>query len=172
MLDVHVLTLPGLPEEWEKQRRESINVAVSNSPYEVRVHEVPGIAGDFATSRSLGYSIGSFPYVTFVDDDDYVMPNAFSCLEKALYDKPDAVFTGEIVLYKGETHYLNRRHSLAVYDRNVVDHKLLLRSGLMADRMMEALVTLKHNVVDVPDYVYVYRCRSDSPAKIFGGRCG
>ena len=44
MLDIHVLTLPGLPEEFEKERRASLELAIANAGFPVKVHEVPGIA--------------------------------------------------------------------------------------------------------------------------------
>ena len=165
MLDVHVLTLPGLPEEYTTQRRASLDIAVSNAGFPVKVHEVPGIAGDFGTARSNGYSHGEYPYVGFVDEDDYVMPNAFSCLTEALADKPDAIYTGEIVLYEGKTLNRNTRHNLAVYRRELIDHELLRRWNFRADRVMASIASTR-NVIDVPDHVYVYRCRLDSPAKL------
>ena len=171
MLDIHVLTLPGLPEEFEKERRASLELAIANAGFPVEVHEVPGIAGDFGTARSNGYSHGEYPYVGFVDEDDYVMPNAFSCLTEALADKPDAIYTGEIVLYEGKTLNRNTRHNLAVYRRELIDHELLRRWNFRADRAMAAIAA-RGKVVDVPDYVYVYRYRPDSPARIHGGKRG
>lgn len=171
MLDIHVLKLPGLPIEYEEQRRSSLEVAIASAGFPVKVHEVPGIAGDFGTARSNGYSVGSYPYVSFVDEDDFVTADAFSCLVKALDQKPDAIFTGEIVLQKGNSFTRNRRHSLAVYRRDLIDHTLLKRWNFRADSAMSALAE-RGTVIDVPDHVYVYRHRSDSPAKIYGGSHG
>ena len=165
MLDVHVLKLPGLSIEYEEQRRSSLEVAIASAGFPVKVHEVPGIAGDFGTARSNGYSVGSYPYVSFVDEDDYVTPNAFSCLLGALTASPDAVFTGEILLREGDFTTRNNRHSLAVYRREFVDHGLLKHHNFRADRVMAGLAS-SGKVIDVPDHVYVYRCRLDSPARI------
>lgn len=120
MLDVHVLTLPGLPEEWIKQRRDSIDAAVSAAGFPVYVHEVDGIDGHLGKSRRKGYAEGAQPYVTHVDHDDWVREDAFAILLPHMEAGARAITTGEVQVMSGgsEVPAHDARHHLAVFERS------------------------------------------------------
>lgn len=120
-LDVHVLTLPQTPAEWVEERRSSLKVAVENAGFEVTIHEVPGIWGQLGKARYAGYSHGTAPFVSYVDDDDMVRPDAFKVLLDPLQRGRDAVFTYSTVLGQDKvSRKLEAPHHLCVYRRELV----------------------------------------------------
>lgn len=123
-LDVHVLTLPGLPDEWIEQRRESLAAAVAQAGYPVAVHEIEGIDGHLGRSRAIGYAAGTYPYVTHVDHDDYVAPDAFAVLREQMEAGVDCITTGETWVFDD---------GRPDYDRPQIDHHLaVFRRGAIA----------------------------------------
>lgn len=161
MLDVHVLTLPGLPEEWIKQRRDSINAAVSAAGFPVYVHEVTGIYGHMGRSRFKGYSQGTQPYVTCVDDDDWVREDAFSCLLPHMEAGVEVITMGEVWVYpdgrevplKDITHH-------SVFRRDWLAQHGYSRLRFYPDQY---LMSQPARSAHVPECVYYYRIREDSP---------
>lgn len=162
MLDVHVLTLPGLPEEWIKQRRESIDAAVSAADFPVYVHEVDGVYGHMGRSRFKGYSQGTQPYVTHVDDDDWVREDAFSCLLPHMEAGVEVITTGEVQVYPDGREVLlkDSTHHLAVFQRNWLTQRGYSRFCVYPDQY---LMGQPAESAHVPECVYYYRVREDSP---------
>lgn len=161
-----MIVSPLTPKEWVSQARASIHEAISKSGFPVAFHEVSAFPGHIGRARRAGFSAGNHPYVTFVDDDDYVMPNAFSCLQSALDARPKAIFTRETVLQNGMMGSTDRRHHLAVYRRDIVES-----FDFEAWPAYDAMALRTHaegfegDVIDLEDAVYVYRLRGDSPAR-------
>lgn len=76
LIDVHIVK--GLNEnpEWWEQCKDSLK----NHP--INIHIVDKIDGDIRAARYNGFLQGTAPYVSFVDPDDYVLPETFDkCLE-------------------------------------------------------------------------------------------
>ena len=163
MLDVHVLTLPGLPAEWIEQRRASLNSAVEMAGFPVFVHEVDGIPGHLGRSRRKGYSVGVQPYVTHVDHDDYVREDAFKVLFPALIDGVTAVTTGETVLRPdgSRTDMPAAKHHLAVFRRDVLQAVRFERLRHFPDQFLLRSCTPRH----VENCVYVHRLDPDSASR-------
>lgn len=155
MLDVHVLTLQGVPQAWIDQRRASIEEAVANAGYPVVVHEIKGISGHLGRSRKAGYALGVHPYVTHVDHDDYVTPDAFAALATVLAAGVDAVTTGETRLYENGTQVdrPDDRHHLTVYRRELLGPIQYDRLSIFPDQFILSQFTPVH----VPCCVYVHR---------------
>lgn len=156
MLDVHVLTLPGLPAEWIEQRRASIANAIAHAGFPVEVHEVEGERGHLGRSRRRGYAQGAFPYVTHVDHDDYLLPDAFAVLAPHMEAGADAITTGErLLLEDGTTRDRpDGRHHLAVYRRDAI---WWLPFDRMAHHPDQFLLARFEPVHHVPECVYVHR---------------
>lgn len=119
-LDVHVLTLPGLPSNWIEERQVSIARAIASAGYSIQLYEVPGIKGHLGKSRALGYNQGSSLYVTHVDHDDMVREDAFHLLHEHLLEQREAITTGELLLFEdGRVQEAkDSKHHLAVYRRD------------------------------------------------------
>lgn len=170
MLDIHILNYRPHPLWWP-QCLASVENAVALAGYPIAVHVAEGEADHLGRGRAKGYACGAYPYVTHVDNDDYVLPSAFAVLASALAQSPDAVFTGEMqcdpkgILRPGVS---GLRHHLAVFRRDrVIDHS---RYALAGDRLQIAAVA--DNVcIDLPDRVYVWRVW-DSPCRELRCRIG
>lgn len=81
MLDLHVLVTHRLPAGWLEQCLDSVFAAARAAPYPVQVHLVPEREGDLWGARLDGYSRGGFPYVTYVDADDWLEPAGLNPFE-------------------------------------------------------------------------------------------
>ena len=120
-LDVHVLVMPDTPAAWVTQRRASLDAAVAAAGFQVRVHEVPGVPGHIGLARAAGYAAGDAAYVTYVDDDDWVEPEAFAALVPYLNGVTDAVFTHELIHSDdGGVRESAGWHHLCVYRRSIL----------------------------------------------------
>ena len=85
MIDVHVLTHSGTKPEWLDQCLESLAAEPCT------VHVVPGVEGNIAAGREIGFGLGDHPFVSFVDSDDYVFPGAMEAMCEALQQHDAAV---------------------------------------------------------------------------------
>lgn len=94
-IDCHVLWLPGQRDDWWQKCRQSL----CGEP--VNVHRVEGIPGDYVTARCRAFAVGSAPFVSYVDPDDWVMPGAFShCLWKLADPDVVMVWTDSVRAYE------------------------------------------------------------------------
>jgi glycosyltransferase involved in cell wall biosynthesis len=161
MIDVHVLTLPGDNPAWLEQCTRSIRDAAATAPYSVHLRVLSGEQGHIGRARAAGYAHGEQPYVTFVDSDDYLVPDAFSLLTRALREGPEAVFTHELTLQGGVHRLRERKHHLAVYRRDITT------AFPMADWCSQGDLALANSTrgVLVPAPAYVYRLR-ESPGRL------
>lgn len=94
MIDVHVLTHSGTKPEWLDCCLESLAAEPCT------VHVVQGVERNIAAGREIGFGLGTHPFVTFVDSDDYVLPGAMDAMCEAL-QKHDAAVGRERMLVDG-----------------------------------------------------------------------
>jgi glycosyltransferase involved in cell wall biosynthesis len=154
MLDVHIAMVQSTPPEWLQQCVGSVLEAARRSPFRVNVHLVQGVPGRIGDARAVGYAQGSEPYVTYVDDDDYILPEAFEKMDSAIRRYPEALFMAESQLQNGRLSNGPQRHHLCVYRRNlIIDHTRWIVCGDLAQM---TAVADKFSI-DVPDRVYVHR---------------
>lgn len=167
MLDVHILISKDTPEAWVVQCLESVYSAANSAPFEVNVFPVDGVPGHIGKGRKLGYSKGDALYKTYVDDDDYLLPDAFSCLHPAMLKGFAAMFTGEVLLQNGKEKISSGRHHLAVYRNDVIrdfDFDSYVVNGDIATRFVA-----EHHpdgTVGIPHAPYVHRIYSTSKARL------
>lgn len=163
MLDCHIIVRNDTPPDWLRQCVGSVMDAARYAGYPVHVHLVPSIEGHIGKARSVGYAQGSQPYVTYVDDDDYVSGYAFAALTWALSQAPDAIFPAESQLQNGHLNDGPQRHHLCVYRReHLIDHAQWIVCGDLAQ--MNA-VDGKH-CIDVTDRLYVHRLYQSGGRKL------
>lgn len=124
MIDLHVLTIPSCPAEFIAKCKASIAAAIERSPFPVAVHVLEGEVGHIGRGRAKGYALGTFPYVTCVDCDDYLLPGAFANMAAALEGEPAATYTPEKVrLPNGELRSgLDRHHLMVVKREYLIEH--------------------------------------------------
>jgi hypothetical protein len=155
MLDVHILTLPTSNREWFDQCVDSVMNAADRAGFPVDVHIVSGVLGHIGKGRAEGYALGHHPYVTFVDDDDFIICNAFIQMRNALrLGRALAISTPEKVLRNGCTEEGKQRHHLIAYQRKmVIDHTAWPCCGDVA----QAASIPAEGWIDLPVPMYVHR---------------
>lgn len=114
MIDVHVLTHSATRDDWLAECLASMQ----GQP--CTVHVVPGIEGNIAAGRQIGFALGNHPFVTFVDSDDYVLPGAMQMALDSLADGVQAVVTDELVTVGGEVVGVKPWHHMHVVRREVL----------------------------------------------------
>lgn len=122
MIDVHILSLPHRRGAKLERCLESVAVAASRAPFPVAVHVVECEQdGHLGRGRAKGYAHGSHPYVTNVDDDDWVEPDAFAVLAEALEQDPAAVYTS-FYHHRSDGIWINySRALLRVFKRDTLE---------------------------------------------------
>jgi glycosyltransferase involved in cell wall biosynthesis len=161
MLDVHVLT-GSAPKAWLDQCLASIFEARGKAPFRVDVHVLAGEAGHIGRGRAAGYAMGTQPYVTFVDDDDYLLPDAFSAMNPAIDSGVTAICSTEILQFTANQVVGKSRHHLTAFRRDqIIDHTQWAACGDVAQSMC-----IKGDAIDLTEPTYVYRVYVDSPARL------
>ena len=161
-LDVHVLVMDYTPAEVLERCKQSLQAAAEQAGYPVAVHFLPGVVGHLGRARANGYAMGSHPYVTHVDDDDWVESNAFAVLADHLAAGVDAITTGENHV-RGEvvTPAPDARHHLAVYRRDA-----LQQIGYSAFQFYPDQYALSmFEPVHIPQCVYNHRIYAESGSR-------
>jgi hypothetical protein len=160
MLDVHVIVSENTPPEWVRQCASSIRLAVSCTPFPVAIHHISGTLGHIGKPRAEGYAQGEYPYVTFVDDDDYVLPHIFRQMENTLREGIRIAATPEIILRndyfaKGRDFH----HGIAYRRDQVINHAAWKCCGDIAQYLSVPQELFR--VMPEPAYVHrVYESRA------------
>lgn len=164
MLDVHILKIPTSNQRWLAQAIASVDTAAKLAEFPVTVHVIDGIVGHLGKSRRKGYSQGTHPWVTYVDHDDYLHPQAFVQLTEYLKDKNRAITTGEFRLSsrKGIYPRPNDKHHLAVFPRTIVDSFPLEKFEFLPDQMLLQSVPQIH----IPKCLYYHRIYQNSASRV------
>lgn len=167
MLDVHILTMPSTPRNWAKQCISSVEEAIASTPG-VHLHVIEGVPGHIGKGRAAGYALGTAPWKTYVDHDDYVLPHAFQKLLEYLDKDVAAVFPREHIEQNGRLHsFTRRRHHLQTYRADLVqsfDHAAWAAVG---DVIMRRLAeTDSRGVIEIDEPLYVHRVYMKSGGRI------
>lgn len=158
MLDVLVTISSSTPVAWVRQALRSAKEAAGLAKYPVRVIEVPGVPGHIGQAMLNGAGMGDGHYIAWVDDDDWVLPNAFSCLERHFASSPPAVCAREIhLLANGHINPCKFRHHLTAWRRDVVEAAPLAKNP--AYPLVPMLEAVKDGAVDELSWVYMRRIR-------------
>lgn len=164
MIDVHIIVSHDTRPEWLAQCLGSVRIAADLADFPVVIHQVPGVPGHIGKARASGYSLGSHPYVTCVDDDDYVLPNVFTQMESAIHRGVSAVCTPEWIDRNGwdRREKGRARHHLIAYRRDVlIDHTQWVCCGDIAQ-----ISVIPDDAIDLQERTYVHRIYPDSRARV------
>ena len=85
MIDVHIGHMPEDNPHWWKQCEESLK------DHPITVHNFESVKFNTRKTREIGFSLGTHPFVSFVDPDDFVYPGAFQKCLDILLQYPDVV---------------------------------------------------------------------------------
>jgi hypothetical protein len=138
--------------------------ASNRAGFTVDVHVLEGIKGHIGQGRAKGYALGNHPYVTCVDDDDYLLPDAFKQMHGYLAQGVSVLCTPELVEFHGRSPLqagLTRHHLIAYRRDQIIDHSQWPCCGDVAQ-----LSSVRENAIDLVDAAYVHRIYSDSSARI------
>lgn len=158
-LDVHILTLPDTPADWQRQCIDSVRDAAGRAGYPVHVHIVPGIQGHLGAARAAGYSAGSAPWKCYADDDDLVLPEAFEVLGPCLDIDVAAIFPREYVEQNGRRHgfTIGRHHLWPVRADLAASFDHAAWPSMPDEMLRQAAAADPRGVLDIPDVLYVHR---------------
>lgn len=162
MIDVHILIHPATPRDWVTQCLDSVHEAADRAGFPVDVHTLPAVIGHIGQGRANGYALGVHPYVTSVDDDDYVLPHAFAQMQGALESGVSAVCTPEQTMQNGHIRPGRARHHLIAYRRDtLIDHTQWPCCGDVAQ-----IHAIGADAVDLAEPAYVHRLYMYSKARV------
>lgn len=157
MLDVVITVSDTTPPEYLEECRRTVAYAASIAGYPVRVIEAPGVPGHIGEALWYGFAVTSAPYVAWVDDDDFVLPAAFTCLKKHWKREPEIICTRELHLEQNRVTPYQNRHHMTVFRRDILEKNAATwfapASGLNRCYMTKGF----SDVVDELSWVYVYR---------------
>lgn len=166
MLDVHILVSNDTRPEWVGQCLQSVHEAIAATSYPVNLFVLPGVPGHIGKGRAAAYAEGNAKWKTYVDDDDFVLPNAFEVLKPHLEKDLAAIFTAERVWQNGKLHpFVQPEHHLQVYRSDLVrgyDHDMACMSDVWC-RELAKKDPRGYLILD--DAVYVHRVYWDSKAR-------
>ena len=95
--DVHIIVSP----EYEQYHQQCFD-SLKDEP--INIHKIPATPGDIGIGRYNGFHSGTAEFISFVDDDDYIVPGVYQKLIDLLDQNPDAIgsFCKEQTLVNGE----------------------------------------------------------------------
>ena len=166
MIDVHVLVSNDTRKDWVNQCLRSVEVAMDRADYPIQLYVEPGIPGHIGKARQRAYAKGNAKWKTYVDDDDYLLPDAFVDLRKYLDQDKAAVFTCEYTEQNGRLHnFIQPEHHLQVYRDDLVhnyDHDMASMSDVWCRELAKRD---PRGFLSIPDITYVHRVYYDSKAR-------
>jgi hypothetical protein len=156
-LDVVTIISDSTPREWVDECLRSIDVAASQAGYEINMIRVPGIPGHIGNAMRAGIDRSTADWLAWVDDDDYVLPNAFACLHSHFAARPTAICAREIKLgANGHRVPSQRRHHLTAFRADVAR---VLPMDRPDSSMLECVARAAElgAVVDELSWIYMHR---------------
>jgi len=158
MLDVITIISETTPKGFVEEARRSVRAASELCTVPLNIVETPGVPGHIGQAMRNGLAQCRGDYVAWVDDDDFVLPNAFSCLERHFAVRPSAICAREIrLLANGMLRPQRMRHHLTAFRRDVLDAAPLESFAAFPNVQLQKIVS--DSAVDELSWVYVYRLR-------------
>lgn len=158
-LDIHVLVHPNTPTAWVDECLGSVEAARRNAGMPTALHVLPADESSIGAGRFIGYNKGDHPYVTSVDDDDWVSPNAFSVLHEAMSKNPSGIVTRFVVEDPDAEEITPKfREALRVFSRDTALSSEVKHWPVLYSWPILRAADLARGVVQVDKAVYHYRC--------------
>lgn len=178
MIDCHIILSKSTPEHLRDRAVESATLAVAMAGFSVELHLVAGGKG-LGIHRAKGYRLGTAPYVTYIDDDDFVERDHFSQLRPLIDSGVPTIGVRQKLIWNREVPALPPSsvpddHYTPVFKREfLIDHSHYLVAGDVHQRKtLEAYFPITFAPSD--SYVWVVRDQSnayrlmDSDRSLFG----
>lgn len=166
MIDCHILVSKETPRNWVTQCLDSVFIARDHAGFPVTVHVIDGVPDHIGRARSQGYALGNEPYVAYVDDDDWVETDAFSCLHDAMISNATAIYTRETTWQHGKRGTFDGRQNLRVFRRDVLQGFNFDAWPIWVEIALSKHADKIGIGVDLPNRVYNYRIRQDGSRRL------
>lgn len=165
MLDIITLVSENTNNSWVNQAVSSVNEAIKYSEVDCNYIISPGVPGNIRKARLQALKKSKADYIAWVDDDDYLLPNALTNTTKYLNEDYTAIFAREMRLFNNGLFKPNyRRHHFSIYRRDVVEKAL--NNNLF---WTEFVRYAEQPVMDLYEWVYIYRIYG-SPGSVVRGK--
>lgn len=165
MLDVIITISSDTPQVWVQQACQSVVDAVRQADYPINPIAANGVPGHIGRAMADGMALGKEPYVAWVDDDDFVLPNAFSCLAPHFRTQPPAICAREVHLFNnGRMINFTQRHHLTAWRRDFLETMPLLEHP--AYPLVPLFRAVEDTAVDELSWVYMRRIRRSGGMRV------
>lgn len=150
-----------------RQCLSSVQLARKFAGYEVNVFVEEGIQDHLGLGRKKGYAEGTSKWKTYVDDDDFVLPNAFSALAPYLDRDVIAICPREHSMQNGKLHATTvPRHHLITFDSEFInehDWENWIHFGDVA--AIQKAMQHPKGILELEDVLYVHRIYYNSEGR-------
>ena len=175
--DVHVIV-----DETHTEFHQQCLDSLKDEP--INLHLIPGTPGHIGVGRYAGFSAGSAEFVSFVDDDDYIIPGIFQKCYDVLDRCPDAcgVITKEqrlhegtlyppveIPLDQGWVNMVKRMHHIVMVRREVVEPfipRMKKWAFQSEDMLWSHLIASGHKFEILDEVGYIWRLHEKGAHKL------
>lgn len=164
MIDLHILRGGGTDNPHWKECIESVDTNIFT------IHEIKSVGLGLDEARIHGYSCGYQEYLAYLDDDDFLTPNAGETCMRAIKDGPSAVFTDYNLVFEDGTirrvGSTTHPHPLIVVKRKIANYAaeraytLIKEKGWHSstfDVVMQRIVQIKWGYTKVDEVAYNHR---------------
>lgn len=142
MIDIHMLTLPTDNPAWKQH-------AISLVPTWATLHIIDAEVGPIGPQRLAAFRLGTHPYVSCIDPDDWTEPNTFDrCLDALTSLEYDAVCTQEMIhdIAANKVYLCPFKHKTFVFRREFME----AREALYRYDMLDKEIVSSPEVIQLP----------------------
>ncbi len=160
MLDVIVTISKDTPPDYVNTCLAPVRNATLLADYPINIFEEPGVPGNIGAAMANGFARTTSKYVMWVDDDDFLLPNAFTAFADDLNHNFAALFAREVmILANGRLVPRDMRHHPAVFRRDVIERVNLATYRAVPNMKLHDIADSVGNTVDIMQWVYMHRIR-------------
>ena len=146
-IDVHVIAHPTDKSEIRVNARAKVLEQLKDEP--VNVYTFEGKHALIGWGRAHGFRQGDSPIVSYVDDDDIIIPGIFSQILQAFKDEPriDGLCTREI---QDREHFLNGRMGHSPHRWKYYDKRHFMRVHHITAYRRESILPFLDDIAEYP----------------------
>lgn len=146
-IDVHVMAHPKDKSKLRVNARAAVLEQLQDEP--VNVYTFEGKYKMIGWGRAKGFRLGDSPLVSYVDDDDVIVPGIYAKILQAFKDEQriDGLCTREI---QDQEHYLNGRMGHAAHRWKYYDKRHFMRMHHITAYRRASILPFLEDIEDIP----------------------